>query len=67
MHDTARDILAKVNAETAKYLTSPEGRSVMGSQGLEVVAGTPESFARNIQAETARWAAVVKAGNIRID
>ena len=39
----------------------------MGSQGLEVIAGTPEAFARNIQAETARWAAVVKAGNIRID
>ncbi len=64
---TPRAIIARMNAETVKYLTSPEGRNTLGSQGLEIVASTPEDYAKTIQAETARWAAVVKAGNIKID
>ena len=64
---TPRPIIARMNAETVKFLTSTEGRSKLGTQGVEIVAGTPEDFAQTIRSETARWAAVVKAGNIKLE
>ena len=64
---TPRAIINRLNAETVKFLTSAEGRSKLGTQGVEIVAGTPEDFAQTIRSETARWAAVVKAGNIKLE
>ena len=52
---------------TVKYLKSPEGDKVLASQGVQIIANTPEEFAQLIRDETARWAAVVKAGNIKLE
>ena len=64
---TPRAIIARLNAETVRFLISADGRARLSSQGVEIVAGTPEEFAQTIRSETTRWAAVVKAGNIRIE
>jgi tripartite-type tricarboxylate transporter receptor subunit TctC len=34
---------------------------VLGKQGFDVVADTPEEFRRWIQAESAKWARVIRA------
>ena len=64
---TPRVIISRLNAETVKFLSSADGRAKLGSQGVEIIAGTPEDFAQTIRSETARWAAVVKAGSIRLE
>lgn len=64
---TPRAIIDRLNAETVRYLNSADGRAKLEAQGVGIVAGTPEDFASIIRSETARWAAVVKAGNIKID
>jgi tripartite-type tricarboxylate transporter receptor subunit TctC len=37
----------------------------MLSQGNEIGGGTPADFAALIKSESAKWSAVVKAGNIK--
>ena len=64
---TPRAIIDRINAETVKYLNSADGRAKLEAQGVGIVAGTPADFANTIRSETTRWAAVVKAGNIKID
>ena len=64
---TPRFIIDRINAETVKYLNSAEGRAKLEAQGVGIVAGTPADFANTIRSESVRWAAVVKAGNIKID
>lgn len=64
---TPRAIIDRLHAEIVKFLNSPEGQKQYASVGIDLVHGTPEDFARVLQDELARWAAVVKAANIRID
>ena len=64
---TPRAIIDRINAETVKYLNSADGRAKLEAQGVGIVAGTPADFANTIRSETTRWAAVVKAGNIKIE
>ena len=64
---TPRAIINRLNVETVRFLNSADGRARLSSQGVEIVAGTPEEFAQTIRSETTRWAAVVKSGNIRIE
>ncbi len=64
---TPRAIITRLHAEMVKYLNSPEGQKQYTSLGIDLVHGTPEDFSRVLQDELARWAAVVKAANIRIE
>ena len=64
---TPRPIIDRVNAEIGRYLTSAEGQKYFAAQGVDLYPGTPEDFARVLQDELQRWAAVVKAANIKLD
>jgi tripartite-type tricarboxylate transporter receptor subunit TctC len=55
-----KDVLAKIAGETQKAMADPEVRKRLGSQGFEVVGGTPEQFAAFIRAETQKWGEIVR-------
>ena len=60
-------IIAKVNAEVSKWLASPEGKEKLAGIGANAAGGSPEDFTRHIQAETAKWAKVVKESGAKVD
>ena len=62
---TPRDIVNKLYSEIAAALNNADARAKMASQGLFVVASTPEQFAVLIKSEMPRWAKVVKDANIK--
>jgi len=64
---TPPEIIAKLNAEIAKWLASPEAKEKMLALGANAAGGSPEDFARHIAAETAKWQKVVKASGAKVD
>lgn len=61
-------IVARLNAEFAKILSSPEAREKLGPQGFDLAApGTPESFGKLIQADLVKWVPIVKASGAKSD
>jgi tripartite-type tricarboxylate transporter receptor subunit TctC len=60
-----RDIIARLNAESAAALNVPEVKERMAAQGLFVVANSVEQFAELLKSEIPRWAKVVKDAGIK--
>ncbi|MET0345632.1 MAG: tripartite tricarboxylate transporter substrate binding protein [Casimicrobiaceae bacterium] len=64
---TPRDIVTKINADTQKWLASPDAKDKLAAQGAAAAGGSPEDFAKHIQAETAKWARVVKESGAKVE
>jgi tripartite-type tricarboxylate transporter receptor subunit TctC len=62
---TPPDIVALLHREAAKILAQPDMKERLATLGYDVVASTPEEFARRIKAEIAMWAKVIRAANIK--
>jgi tripartite-type tricarboxylate transporter receptor subunit TctC len=62
-----RDVLARINAETARVMNLPDVREKLTTLGLDVAPGSPESLAQLIQTETTKWAKVVKESGAKLD
>lgn len=62
---TPADVVAKLNAATAKAAKSDAFRKRVEGEGLVISAGTPKELADYVSAEQKRWAAVVKAAKIQ--
>jgi len=62
---TPTAIIAKINADIQAVLTKPEIRAWFDQQGVEPVGGAPEAFGTFINAQIAKWAAVIQQANIK--
>jgi tripartite-type tricarboxylate transporter receptor subunit TctC len=64
---TPPEVLGRLNAETVRVMRAPEVRSLLGKQGFDVVAGSPQEFSGWIRAEAVKWAGVIKASGAAVD
>lgn len=59
-------IIARLNTELNAVLKDPEVLKAFEDTGSEAGGGTPEAFGDFIKSETAKWAKVIKEGNITL-
>ena len=64
---TPAQIVTQLNRDIVATLSHADMRERMSNQGIELVAGTPQEFARFILAELPKWAQAVKASGARVD
>jgi tripartite-type tricarboxylate transporter receptor subunit TctC len=64
---TPPEIIQRLQQETAKALNSPAIKERLLSQGAIPSGNTPAEFAKLIEQETKKWAAVVKASGAKVD
>ncbi len=64
---TPAEVLSRLSAETVRGMRAQEVRELLGRQGFDVVAGSPEEFSRWIQAEAQKWGRVIKASGAAVD
>jgi tripartite-type tricarboxylate transporter receptor subunit TctC len=62
-----KSIIARLNAELNKALSTPSVRDKLPEMGLEIVGGTPEQYAAHIKSEAVKWADVVKRSGAKVD
>jgi tripartite-type tricarboxylate transporter receptor subunit TctC len=60
-------VINRVQQEVAKSLASPTVKERLVSQGAIPSGNTPAEFARFIDAETKKWAQVVKVSGAKVD
>ncbi len=64
---TSREIVERLNQAAVKALRSPDIAERMAQIGFDVVASTPEEFAKFMHDELGRWTQVVQRGGITPD
>jgi tripartite-type tricarboxylate transporter receptor subunit TctC len=64
---TPKEIITRVNAETAKVLTLPDVKSRLDATGMVPSTSSPEELRKKIHAEVAKWAKIVKGLGLTAD
>lgn len=64
---TPKPIIAKLHADIASVLGSPETRNRFTSLGADVESSSPEEFRAFIESEMKKWARVIKESGIRVE
>jgi tripartite-type tricarboxylate transporter receptor subunit TctC len=64
---TPRPVIDKLNRDVVHLLKEPDVVQKFRNQGVEVVASTPEEFSKLVHSEVAKWTALIKEANIRIE
>jgi tripartite-type tricarboxylate transporter receptor subunit TctC len=64
---TPREIVDKLNTETARLLAKPELKERLAALGMDAGGGKPQDLAAAIQRETVRWSDVIRKRNIKAD
>ena len=62
---TPRDIIARLNNELTKALTSADLKERLSGAGIEPMTSTPEQFGNFIRSENVRFAKVIKDAGIK--
>lgn len=60
-------VVGELNRHINTVLRDPDLRAQFERQGAEPLGGSPRELERLVQEDGQRWAAVIKAGNIKID
>jgi tripartite-type tricarboxylate transporter receptor subunit TctC len=64
---TPAPIIAKLNAAINDVLKMPEVAAQFDRMHLHAVGGSPQEMAKIVKDDTARWGAVIKAANLKIE
>ncbi|MPZ56786.1 MAG: tripartite tricarboxylate transporter substrate binding protein [Rhizobiales bacterium] len=65
---TPREIVAKLNADIQRVVTSAEFKEkFLTPNSIEPILGTPQQFAGYIRAGAAKWSKLIRDTNIRVD
>jgi tripartite-type tricarboxylate transporter receptor subunit TctC len=65
---TPRELIAKINADVQQIMRDPAFQEkVFNPQLLDPMLGTPDDFARDIEAESRKWAGVIEDAKLRVD
>jgi tripartite-type tricarboxylate transporter receptor subunit TctC len=62
---TPAEIIALLNREVNAVLLMSEVRDKLAEQGIDVAGSTPDALAATVKTEIAKWAKVIKDGNIK--
>ena len=62
-----RNNIARLNAEVARLLQTPDVKKIFAHEGADAVGNSPEAFAVVVKAEFEKWAKVIKTAGIKID
>src|SRR5262249_56188782 len=64
---TPPDIVNKLNAAFRESLAPAETRARLDALGADIKIGTPAEFEKLLADELAKWSAVAKAANIKVE
>ena len=64
---TPKDIIDKVQRDSAKIILADDFRARLAQIGMEPVGNTPSDFAAAIRSQSTRWAKVIQQRNIKAD
>ena len=64
---TPKAVVARVHADTVKALASPDLLKRFTDIGMVPVGNSPQDFAKDIKAESARWAKIIKERNLQVN
>jgi tripartite-type tricarboxylate transporter receptor subunit TctC len=64
---TPREIVARISAETAKAVNSPELKARFESLGIEGVGNNPEQAAKFLDDEIVKWAKVIVTAGVKAE
>jgi len=64
---TPPEMIAKLNADIAGALRSPDVREKLSALGMELLSSTPQEFGDYIRSEIDKWAKVVRQAGIKVE
>jgi tripartite-type tricarboxylate transporter receptor subunit TctC len=64
---TPKSIVAKLSAEIARLLATPETRGSLAKIGVTVLGGSPEEVAAFIKREDAKWAKAIRDSGTKVE
>ena len=64
---TPRDIVLRLNRETAAILATADMKQKLAEQGADAVGGPPEAFAEHVRREREKWGRLVRERNIVVN
>ncbi len=65
--DAARRSCATLNQAFVAVVNQPDVRKILVAQGNDVIANTPEEFARVIQADAEKWGGIGRKLGIKLN
>jgi tripartite-type tricarboxylate transporter receptor subunit TctC len=64
---TPRDIVLRLNRETATILAAADMKHKLAEQGADAIGGPPEAFAEHVRREREKWGRLVRERNIVVN
>ena len=64
---TPPEVVKKLHADILRVVQQPDVRKALDAASIDIIANTPEEFARYIESEYTKWAQLLKASGTRVE